>query len=256
MPTLNLLRSDQSGLNFDQWNLISNLVHCYEERSGLSDARKYIREQTSLPAKLRFKLTSISGLFELILSGVELFFKSNHHYLSLCSHDRSILLRSAMESAGSFGSVLIFRELRFFDQPGVLESIETLYGTIAKNLTTRLLHEVDRDITFVKLGIAMFAFSTTNCSSYTTMGLNHLTNIKEILRIQNMYVEIAWKYLVYKYSYAQAVKCFINFIRCFLMVNSITVETHQEEDHERMVENLIEKISRQVTINDSQIYCF
>jgi hypothetical protein len=236
-------------LNYDQWNLISNLVHCYKEHSALSYIRNFIQEQTTLPIKMRCKTAAIDKLFESILSGVELFFKSNHHYRSLCSHDRSILLRSAMESAGSFGSVLIFRELRFFDQPGVLESIEALYGTTTKNLSTRLLDEVDRDITFVKLGIAMFAFSTTNCSSYTTIGFDHLTNIKDILHIQNMYAEVTWKYLLYKYNYAQTVIFFTNLIKTHLLINVAINEARQSEHHKLIMENLIEKINQHVIIN-------
>ncbi|CAF5191264.1 unnamed protein product, partial [Rotaria sp. Silwood1] len=54
-PTLNLLQSDQSTLTVDQWNLISNLSHCYNEHSGLSIGENFMCQQNKLPLKLRFK---------------------------------------------------------------------------------------------------------------------------------------------------------------------------------------------------------
>ncbi|CAF4328386.1 unnamed protein product, partial [Rotaria sordida] len=50
-PTLNLLRSDHSTLTIDQWNLISNLSHCYDEYGGILLGEHYIREQNLLPLK-------------------------------------------------------------------------------------------------------------------------------------------------------------------------------------------------------------
>ncbi|CAF1026379.1 unnamed protein product [Rotaria sordida] len=59
LSTLNLLQSDQSTLSTDQWNLLSNLVHCYDEHSGYSMAVCYTREQNALPSKARHKVTSV-----------------------------------------------------------------------------------------------------------------------------------------------------------------------------------------------------
>ncbi len=232
-------------LNIDQSNLLLNLIDCYEEYNILSHVQQFIQEQTSLPIKLRFKTASLDTFFGSILNGIELFFKLNQNFLSLCSHDRSILLRCTMKNAGSFTAALILREVPFIYYPDITESIEN--NLI--NLTKHLPNEIDHDIIFVKLGIAMFVFSTTNCTSYTNIDFDYLENIKDILQIQDMYAEIAWRYLLYKYDYTQAVLCFNNFIKSFLVINSTIIAIHQSEQHKRMVENLIEKINQQVTIS-------
>ncbi len=231
-------------MDINQWNLISNLIHCYEEHNSLVYVEQFINEQTSLPIKLRYKASSFNALSELILSGIERFFKMNNDFVSLCSDDRSILLRCAMENAGSFGSILVLRESQLFNHSDIVKSIETIYGSIVLNHTKRLLDQVDRDITFVKLGISMFVFSTMNCANYTNIGLKNFQNIKDILRIQDIYAEVTWKYLLYKYDHRQSVKCFINFIRCLLIVNKAIIEVHQAEHYKRMVENLIEKMDQ------------
>jgi hypothetical protein len=200
-----------------------------------------MREQDNLPLKLRFKMASVNEIFAFILGGIRYFFASNRDFLSLDCHDRSVLIRYAMENAGSLGAILVLRRVPFCDNPGFVKTVEDIYGSVVMNLTKRLIDNVDPDIIFVKLGIAMFAFSTTNCASYPNVGLDHLRNIKNILRIQNRYAEVAWKYLLYRYDYEQAVKCFVNFIRCLLIVINVIVETEQAQQHRHMIKDIVEK---------------
>ncbi len=225
------------------------MTHCYEKYNILSHVQQFIQEQTSLPIKLRFKIGSLDTFFGSILKGIELFFELNHDFLSLCSHDRSILLRCAMENAGSFTVAFILRELPLFDYPGVTEFTENHFQSLLMTRTKHLPNEIDRDITFVKLAMAMFVFSTINCASHTNIGLDYLKNVKDILHIQDNYAEIAWRYLLYKYDHKQAVVCFNNFIKSLLVINSAIIEIHQSQQYKRMVENLIEKINQQVIVS-------
>ncbi|CAF3960500.1 unnamed protein product, partial [Rotaria sordida] len=55
IPTLNLLELNRSILSMDQWNLLSNLVNCFDENSGYAFVERFIVEQNRLPLKLRFK---------------------------------------------------------------------------------------------------------------------------------------------------------------------------------------------------------
>jgi hypothetical protein len=150
-----------------------------------------------------------------------------------------------MGNAGNFTAALLLREVPFIHYPDITKSIEN--NLI--NLTKYLTNEISHDHIFVKLGIAMFIFSTTNCASYTNIGLDYLKNIKDILQIQDIYAEIAWRYLIYKYDYTQAVIYFINFIKSFLVINSTIIEIQQSKQHQRMVEILIEKINQQIMIS-------
>jgi hypothetical protein len=91
-----------------------------------------------------------------------------------------------MENAGSFGSILVLHA----NYPDIRESIGNNFQRILINLRKYSHHQIDRDVTFVKLGIAMLVFSRTNCASYTNIGLDYLQNIKDILRIQDIYAEV------------------------------------------------------------------
>jgi hypothetical protein len=50
-------------LSIDQWNLLSNLTHCYDEYNGFLLARRFIQEQNDLRPKMRFKLASDNEFF-------------------------------------------------------------------------------------------------------------------------------------------------------------------------------------------------
>lgn len=218
-------------MNIDQRNLLLNLSQYYEECNILSHIQQFIQEQNNLPIKLRYKIASLDTLFRSVLNGIESFFKLNNYFLSLCSYDRSNLLRCAMENAGSFTIALILREIPFFDYP---------------DLTKYLPNEIARDITFIQLGFAMFVFSITHCTGYSD---NVLTNMKDILRIQDLYVETTWKYLLYKYDYRQTVICFIYFTKSLLVINRTIINIHQSEQYKQIIENLIDKINQQIIIN-------
>ncbi|CAF4033683.1 unnamed protein product, partial [Rotaria sordida] len=54
-------KSDQPTLNIDQWNLLSNLVHCFDENNGYGFVEHFIEDQNRLPLKLRFKYPSVDA---------------------------------------------------------------------------------------------------------------------------------------------------------------------------------------------------
>ncbi len=59
-------------LNVDQWNLLSNLIYCYDEYSGFSMAERYTR---------------VNELFASLMAGAQLLFEKNPHFLLLSSQD-------------------------------------------------------------------------------------------------------------------------------------------------------------------------
>ena len=65
----------------------------------------------------------------------------------------------------------------------------------------------------MKLFLAILSFSTYRCTAYPDISRDILSNI------QDTYIEITWRYLLYKYVYQQAVKCFSDFISCIFIVN-------------------------------------
>jgi hypothetical protein len=247
---LNLLRSDQSTLTFDQWNLLSNLTHCYDEYSGFSLAQCYIREQNQLPPKRRFKIASVGQLFTSLLGQGQLLYEKNADFISLCPHDRSLVLHKTMKYVAGLGSCLVERYTRVLDNPGFYESAETIYGlsTLASN--NRAIGLLDCDDTFVKLVLAILIFSTFDYTCYTNNVPDNLNNTKAVIRIHDMYVDLTWRYTIYKHGHERAVICFSNLIRCLFSFNNFLVEAVENKQYTDIIDSLIQRTEETLTLTE------
>lgn len=91
------------------------------------------------------------------------------------------------------------RLLRCFGMVTRLSIIPT-----AQRMHRRLIF--DRII--MKLLPAILSFSIMNCALYSNNPPMNLSNVEQVLHTQNRYVDFLWRYLVYRCTYEEAVKCF------------------------------------------------
>lgn len=247
---MNLLRGDQSTLTVDQWNLLSNLSHCYDDHAGLSIGGQYMSEQSNLPAKLRFKSTSVTQLYRMTLDATQSLYKNNEDFLSLSTDDRSILLDGTLMLTASISSSFIAYKIRLMENPSYYDAVEIMSCALVASITRHLPHQLYFDIIVMKLFLAILSFSTIRCTVYTNNSLGNFSNIQEILRIQNTYTELAWLYLQYKYGHEQAVKFFSDFIRCIFSINEILVVTHTVPWFRKAMDSIAEKTAQTFSLTD------
>ncbi|CAF2457322.1 unnamed protein product [Rotaria sp. Silwood2] len=248
IQTSNLLQSDQSTLSLDQWNRLSNLVHCFDENSGSAFVEHFLEEQNRLPLKLRFKYASVNEFFKLIMSKVQIAFEKNCDFLSLSRHDRTALLRSTVEYTSSFGGMFIIWQYKLFDYPPFYKSVEMIFQPSASIFTKRVIDQLDPDNTFIKLILSILAFSTIHYTVYRKDVDINLTNIKATLPIQDMYTDLAWRYLLYKYGHHQAVIRFSNLLRCLLAVTEAVVEAHEGQQFTDIIDSVVEQTEHALSL--------
>ncbi len=164
---MNLLRSDQSTLSVDQWNLLSNLIHCYDEHSGFSIAKRYVHEHNVLPLKIRYKIASINELCTSLISGAQLLFEKNLDFLSLSSQDRSLLLHGKLKYLGGLGTCFILRHVGLFDTAAFYQNAELIYGSTTLSAGKLASNQLDSDIVFIKMVLSILAVSTFDYTFYT-----------------------------------------------------------------------------------------
>jgi hypothetical protein len=235
---LSLFRSVKSTLTIDQWNLLSNLIHCYDEHSGLLSAHRFLSEQNTLPLKLRFRIGPVGEFLVTILNGIQRIFEKNGDYLSLSTQDHSTLLRNTIKHTSCIGATFVLHQSRLFNDLVFCQSSEHLLGSCAMANTKHITGYFDSDEIFGKITLAIVAFSTINYTVYTNTDSVNPKDIKTIIRIQDAYAELAWQYLLYRYSYEQAVIRLCNLIRCLFHVNYAIVEM----DKIQMYRNLIDAV--------------
>jgi hypothetical protein len=248
ISTLNLLRSDQSTLSASQWTLLSNLIHCFDEHSGYSSVERLIQDQNSLPPKLRFKCSLVKDFYTSMKTNIQLVFEKNRDFLSLSSDDRTTLLRTTVKYTTSMGGLFALRKAHLFDDPSFFKSTEIIFQSTAAAFSKRVIDHLDPDDTFVKLTLAILSFSTTNYTIYSNFNPTNLTNIKTILSIENMYIELAWRYVLYKYGHHQAVRSFSNLIRCLFFLNNALVEAHESQHFNEMIDTVIQKTKQTLSL--------
>ena len=191
--------------------------------------------------KLRFKYSSVKDFFTSIKTKIQLVFEKNRDFLSLSLHDRTTLLRNTVEYTTGIGGMFISHQYQLFDYPTFYNSAEIIFRPTAAALGKRVIDQFDSDDTFIKLILAALAFSTTNYTVYHGNCQTNLTNIKAILSTQDMYIELAWRYLLHKYDYHQSVARFSNLLRCLLLVNNVIAEAYESKQYAEMIDYVIEK---------------
>ena len=247
---MNLLRSDQSTLTVDQWNLLSNLLHCYDENAGLSLGAQYMSQQNNLPIQLRFQSSSIISLYQLMLDGAQLLYTNNRDFLSLSTDDRSILLHSTLSYTGSISLNFIVFKIRLVDSPSYYDALEMITFPRIVSMARRFPARLNFDVIVMKLFLAILSFSTCRCTISPSTCSNNLSHVQEVLRIEDRYIELTWRYLLYKYGHKQAVKCFSDFIRCIFLTNEALVAAEELQWFTNIIDSVAQKTEQSFSLND------
>ncbi len=75
--------------------------------------------------------------------------------------------------------------------------------------------------------------------------VTYIRDNEKYLRIQNMYAELIWKYLLYNYKFEQAVVRFSHIVQCLIVAVTIRTLLQTAKHHTDIVDLLIEKIEQQ-----------
>jgi len=151
----------------DQWNLLSNLDHCFNEYIGYSFVEHYIRDQNALHPKLRFKYSSVRDYFTSVKSKIQLGLEKNRDFLSLSLNDHSTLLRTIVEHTTGLGGMFISRQYGLFDYLSFYNSAEIIFGPVSTAYGVRVINLLDPDNIFIKLIIAILSFYTAYTKKYS-----------------------------------------------------------------------------------------
>ncbi|CAF4112107.1 unnamed protein product [Rotaria sordida] len=249
-PILNLLRSDQSTLTVEQWNLLSNVSHCYDEYSGFSIGEHYMFEQNNLPLKFRFKTTSITELYQKIFDGAQLLYKNNRDFLSLSVNDRSTLFRSTLPYIAGLSTNFIVRKIGLTNYPAYFDTVEIITHPSIISAARHLAYHLKFDIIIMKLFLVILSFSTFKHTVYSYIPSDNLSDIKQILHIQDTYIELAWKYLLYKYNHEQAVKCFSDLIRCTFVIHDAIVKAQDIQWFTNAIDSITQQIEQTLILDE------
>jgi len=198
-----------------------------------------IPTNSKLPKEFFMKTYEISGKY----------LRSNLDLCTLSSDDRSAFLRNAADNITCLGTVFSWSWSQLYNSELFIQVFKTFYGYSPFTMIHYILKFIDPDIIVAKLSLSLFAFSNNN-SIFSPQVTTKSTNTLAIFHIQNMYAQVLWKYLLYKYGYYQSIQRFINLNQCLLAATNTVFDAQNIEQHVNDIESLIEQTELTLVLDD------
>lgn len=241
---MNLLNHDQSLLTIDEWNLLSNIIHAYDEQNLVVRTQCCLKEQSSLPIKIRSKQINTLQLVGSFYAAMQPFIERSPWFFNLPHETRRTIIQNNLSGTGSFNAVLATIEANLFGEEIYMNNCKEIYGKDYVDENFRLISKFESNRTLMKIFLMILTFSN-NCSiisyeqafQWTPLSNFHSYHLNQI---QNMFVTMLWKYLVYQYGHAGAVRCFVRVVKNYLDL-LLRVHANHSAQHWQMVDTIVEK---------------
>jgi len=176
IPTLDLLNNDRSLLTTDQWSLLSNVIHAYDDKSPVSTIRNTMALQLAYPSKMQLKMAM--DYFKHIAGSLYLsagpFMKTMPEFLNMSIDDQCVLVERNIRSMSGFGGILVLREADLCKNAYYHNASVTTYGHQRTSQAMRIISQADTDGTLIKLMVPILALST--CSDILEPSINDMTS--------------------------------------------------------------------------------
>ncbi|CAF0749953.1 unnamed protein product [Adineta ricciae] len=187
-----------------------------------------------------------------MMSESQLLFEKNQDFSSFSKNDQLVLLHGRLKYVVGLSSAFLLRYIDLYKDETFSGIVKSIYGSNVYSTSRYTSHLIDSDIVLVKLVFSILIFSIFDYISYNTNknSFNNLKNSNSISNIPNLYIELAWKYLLYEYDHFYAVKCFSNILRYIFMINSAIVIVLQHDEWTNMVDNIIKQTEENLSLSN------
>lgn len=275
IQTLDLLENDRSLLTTEQWRNISNLIHSFDRINQISQIKEQMSLNSTYPVRIQLKI--IREQFQrMILSmyqTIEQFLHLIPEFERLSSNDQLCLVERNIRTLGGINAFALSRDLQIHRNPFYVNLAISIFGYDFIQPINHLINQLDDNILLSKLLIPIFLFSTssdvisprfTNSESEFLFTIEYrcfilmmkidqrinyggnlcLSDPIYLFELQNIYVEILYKYMLYHYGYSQSAIRFSNIIKTYLDHHYWSVNHNQLENHDQMIDQLSQQIQQ------------
>jgi hypothetical protein len=210
----------------------------------------------TLPVEMHSNIINPLEIVSQVYISVQSFIRSSPDFRILTLNEQISLLARNSHGINALYSVFFFRNSGILDNIKCLEAFINIYGSDMMLLANKMNERLDPDSTLIKLILMVFAFSSNCLIINTYENLKHdslLYGTFRLLGSQNVYVELLWKYMLYRYGYNESIIRFSRLIQTFLLqlTNMAIIHTNNEA-HQKMVADVIEKTKQSLSINENE----
>jgi hypothetical protein len=200
---------------------------------------------------MRSKSSITFNIIKEIFSVLHPFVERSPYAQNLSTDACQALIQYNSTTFGTLNATFIMRELNALDYSAFLAGCHAIYGYKIMDGFNIFITRLERNGILIKIMLLILAYST-NCSIVNSDHTEIFTSTSDsisVFNIQNLFVNMLWKYLNYQYGFVLAVQWLNYFIKYVLaIVQSMSENSHEQTND--LVEKIVEETTRSLTIND------
>jgi hypothetical protein len=156
----------------------------------------------------------------------------------------------------AFYCIFVFRESGVFNNHHTENAVLPLYGYQNVQFTKSLTKRLEYDVTLVKLMLTTLTFSS-NCFTINEkdhiIGDSLLLGTFRLFGSQNVYLELLWKYMLYRYGFWETVRRFDGMIKIALDSLRLSSDiTDRNKLHRDFIDDVADQCQHALKINGSE----
>ncbi|CAF1237877.1 unnamed protein product [Adineta steineri] len=256
LPTLDLLYDDRSPLNNSEWTLLSNVTHAHDTFSAIPQIRHAIYHlSASLSSSLdtSYNVTDVFETITLMYTSMQSFISSSSDFRILTINEQSSLYQRNLHGIVALCSILFLQATQIIDNPICVKTFSIIYGSEMMIQAIRMCKKLDTDVIIIKLMLLILAFSS-NCfiinQQEDTQNDSFLNGTYRLLGSQNVYVQLLWKYMTYRYGYYHAARRFFRLIEIVLDLIKYSGAVYTYNDtHHGLVDNILGQAKQSLIVD-------
>lgn len=237
-----------------EWTLLSNVVHAYDKFDPTIKIAYNMNYLLKLPFELLFDASHTHNLFTTYYTTAQSFLASLPDYKILTLNEQSSLLKRNLNGLFIFCAEIVCRDLKMLENAVWSNTLTYTLGSDMIERKRYLNSRLEHDSTLIKLMLIIIAFSS-NCymlDERQTIHNDHLLyGTFRLLGSQNVFVEILWKYMTYRYGYRESVLRFSRLIKQTLDLITLVVNMYRSDRlHQHFVDDTIRMATSKIQLDE------
>ncbi|CAF1118568.1 unnamed protein product [Adineta steineri] len=249
---LDLLENDRSNLTDDQWNLLSNIHHVYDEESIVNLVQYSLNQGLSLPLKLRIKSSFALNCLYHCFSSMEYLFKRSTYFDSLPLNAKKLLVNQNIYATSSLQALYITRQANLWNNEHFQMSFIELYDSYLLEKVSKMSERLDPNGILIKIMLYVISFST-NYSILHFDNQQFLVNEYDsysLVSIQHTCATLLWKYLIYQHGFNQAVSRYSSLIKTMLDILAVLEHKINVQLFDKMMNDIVKQTEHSLILQN------
>lgn len=236
----------------NHWALLSNIIHSYDAQDIYSRLDFYLKEQLTMPIKLRSKPSLVYNCVNETLYSLIFFIKKSSHFRFLSLDTQRRLVKNNVILANCVDRLLISREMNLMGNVHFYQAFQMIYGVDYTNRCALLPLKIDTNVVLVKIILFVLFFSSNSSIVLfdDSIEWEKPSEFETVLQMQNLYVTLLWKYLVHQYGQTEAVLRYSSLVKITLDIYVLIEDFINNDDFREMINQMIDRTQDLLIVRD------